>query len=49
VLITARGRGSGVETELRLWGVFWVADGLITRGQVFPDRHQALEAAGLSE
>jgi ketosteroid isomerase-like protein len=48
-LITARGKGSGVETELRVWGVVWVAEGAITRRQIFLDRDEALEAAGLRE
>jgi ketosteroid isomerase-like protein len=48
-LITARGKGSGVETELRAWGVVWITDGEITRRKIFLDRDEALEAAGLSE
>ena len=46
---TARGRESGVETELRFWTMCWVADGLITRREVFNERTEALEAAGLRE
>jgi ketosteroid isomerase-like protein len=49
LLAKARGRGSGVPTELRLWQVFWFAEVLITRRQVFWTRDEALEAAGLSE
>jgi ketosteroid isomerase-like protein len=50
LFITARGKGSGVEAPgLRVWSVCWFADGLITRRQVFRERDQALEAAGLSE
>jgi ketosteroid isomerase-like protein len=45
----ARGRGSGVPTDLRLWQVFCFAEGLITRRQVFWTRPETLEAAGLSE
>jgi steroid delta-isomerase-like uncharacterized protein len=48
-LLTARGKGSGVETQLRGWFVVWFANGRITRRQVFRDREEALEAAGLSE
>jgi ketosteroid isomerase-like protein len=48
-LLTARGAGSGVETELRAWSVFWVANGKVTRRQVFFDRAEATEAAGLEE
>jgi ketosteroid isomerase-like protein len=48
-LLTARGRGSGVDTRVRGWSVYWVAGGKITKRQVFLDRDEALEAAGLSE
>ena len=47
--VRGRGRGSGVETEVRGWLVFWIEDGLITRRCLFRDRAEALEAAGLSE
>ncbi len=45
----ARGRSSGVPTELRIWQVFWFADGKISRRKAFLRRADALEAAGLSE
>src|SRR5215204_3148795 len=45
-VLTTRGKGSGVETEVRGWLVLWIADGKITRRQVFLDRDEALEAAG---
>ena len=48
-VITARGKGSGVETQLRGWLVFWVTNGMITKRQVFLDHAEALEAAGLRE
>ena len=48
-VLTTRGEGSGVETQIRLWYVVWVADGMITRQKVFRSRDEALEAAGLSE
>jgi ketosteroid isomerase-like protein len=48
-VITARGKGSGAETRLRGWFVFWVANGTITKRRVFLDHDDALEAAGLSE
>ena len=44
-----RGRGSGLPVEQPSWAVFWLADGLITRRQVFWTRDEALEAAGLRE
>ncbi len=46
---TARGKESGVETQLHFWSMCWVADGKITRREVFRERAEALEAAGLSE
>jgi ketosteroid isomerase-like protein len=48
-LLTTRGKGSGAETQIRLWYVVWVANGKITRRQVFRGRDEALEAAGLRE
>jgi ketosteroid isomerase-like protein len=48
-LLTARGKGSGVETEVRGWAAFRIANGKITRREIFLDRDEALEAAGLSE
>jgi hypothetical protein len=48
-VLTARGKGSGVETVHRSWRVVWMADGKATRRQVFLERSDALEAAGLSE
>ena len=47
--LTGRGKGSGVPLEQRVWNVFSVADGKITRRQVFWTRDDALKAAGLSE
>jgi ketosteroid isomerase-like protein len=44
-----RGRGSGVEVEMRNWQLFTVRDGLIVRYRLFAKREQALEAAGLQE
>ena len=48
-LLTTRGKSSGVETQIRLWYVVWIAEGRITRRRVFRDRDEALEAAGLRE
>jgi ketosteroid isomerase-like protein len=47
---TARGRGkhSGVETSMDLWGVWTVRGGRAVRWQGYTDRTAALEAAGLS-
>jgi ketosteroid isomerase-like protein len=46
---TARGKDSGVETQMRSWQLTWFADGKATRRQIFLTRAEALEAAGLSE
>jgi hypothetical protein len=48
-LLTTRGKGSGVETQVRGWSVVWITNGKTTRRQVFLDRDEALEAAGLRE
>jgi ketosteroid isomerase-like protein len=48
-VLTWRGKGSGVPTELRYWAVYWIKEGKIARRQVFWNRAEALEAAGLSE
>jgi ketosteroid isomerase-like protein len=47
--LTARGRATGVDTELRGWNAFWFEDGKIARRQVLWTRDEALEAGGLSE
>ena len=48
---TMRGYGkqSGAETSWGSWQVWTVRDGTVLRGQAFPSRDQALEAAGLRE
>ena len=48
-LLTNRGKGSGVETQTRGWNILWITNGKVTRRQVFLDRAEALEAAGLRE
>lgn len=45
--LTGRGKGSGVQAEIRGWFVCKVVGGEITRRQVFLDRDEGLEAAGL--
>jgi hypothetical protein len=44
-----RGRGSGVETDARFYGVYTVRDAKIVRMDEFTERSEALEAAGLRE
>jgi ketosteroid isomerase-like protein len=46
--LTTRGKGSGVETQIRGWFLFRLATGKITARQVFLDREEGLRAAGLS-
>jgi ketosteroid isomerase-like protein len=45
----ARGTASGAEWEMRPGQVFTLRDGKIARQEIYLDREQALEAAGLSE
>jgi ketosteroid isomerase-like protein len=47
--LTASGRESGAETRARFWTVSQIADGKIKTRRTFPDRAEALEAAGLSD
>jgi ketosteroid isomerase-like protein len=49
MVLTGRGRSSGVPVELRFWLVIWFADGKIARRQVAWTKDEALEAAGLRE
>ena len=48
-VLTARGKASGVVTEARGWQLLCLGEGKITKRQVFGDRKDAFEAAGLSE
>ena len=48
-VLTWRGKGSGVPTELRYWAVYWIREGKIARRQVFWNREEGLEAAGLRD
>jgi ketosteroid isomerase-like protein len=48
-VVTGRGTGSGVPVELRTWQIVWIAEGSVARRQVFWNKDEALEAAGLSE
>ena len=49
LVLTARGKGSGVPFEMPTWSVIWYREGLVTRRQVFWTRDEALEAAGLQQ
>ncbi len=53
VLVTihwsGRGRGSGVEVDIRTYMVYTLRDGKVIRMDEFTERSDALEAAGLSE
>src|SRR5215217_1029221 len=47
--IHIRGRGSSVETDIPIAGIFTFRNGKLTRWEDFRDRDIALEAAGLRE
>jgi ketosteroid isomerase-like protein len=47
--VAAKGRGSEIEVEVDETDVFWFREGVLVRLQAFPNRTEALEAAGLSE
>ena len=53
VLVTihwsGRGRGSGLQVDIRTYMVFTARDGTLIRMDEFTERSEALEAAGLSE
>jgi ketosteroid isomerase-like protein len=44
-----RGVGSGVQTRVGLWHLWWFRNGLAVRVHAYLDRVQALEAVGLRE
>jgi uncharacterized protein len=46
---SGRGRGSGIEVDVRLYEVWALRDGKIVRMDEFINRADALEAAGLSD
>jgi ketosteroid isomerase-like protein len=46
---SGRGRSSGVETERLFFGVYELADSVVTRFRLFESREEALEAAGATE
>ena len=47
--LTGRGRGSGLELDMRIGQVWTFRDGKVVRYESFPSWEQALEAAGLAE
>ena len=49
VHITARGQGSGIETDVRFYAQFKVRDGKVAYIYDHEDRSAALDAAGLSD
>ncbi len=48
-LLRGRGRGSGVEVEMRIFSAYWFEEGKLRRRAAFTERKEALEAAGLRE
>ncbi|MEX2252908.1 MAG: nuclear transport factor 2 family protein [Thermoleophilaceae bacterium] len=49
VHFSGRGRTSGIEVDARLFEVYTLRDGKVTRMDEYTDRSDALEAAGLGE
>jgi len=49
VLYDGRGKGSGVRVEGRFWYLITLRYGKTVRWELYPERTQALEAAGLSD
>jgi ketosteroid isomerase-like protein len=49
VRFRARGRGSGIEVDARLYDGFVLRDGKIVRMDQFTEQSEALEAVGLAE
>ena len=49
VLYNARGKESGVRTEARFWYLLTLRNGKTVRWELYPERAQALEAAGLRQ
>jgi limonene-1,2-epoxide hydrolase len=47
--IHVRARGSGIETDIEIGGVFEFRDGKVVRWEDFGSKDKALEALGLSE
>ncbi len=45
----ATGRGSEIEVDMPMTGVYTIADGKIARIEFFRDPNEALEALGLAE
>jgi ketosteroid isomerase-like protein len=48
VLYDGRGKGSGVRVEGRFWYLITLRNGKTVRWELYPEKTQALEAAGLS-
>jgi ketosteroid isomerase-like protein len=44
--LRGRGRGSGAETEMQIFSVYWFEGGLIAKRRVFDNREEAVDAAG---
>ena len=49
VRFRARGRGSGIEVDARLYDLFTLRDGKIVRMDQFAEQSEALEAVGQRE
>ncbi|MGH2965429.1 MAG: nuclear transport factor 2 family protein [Solirubrobacterales bacterium] len=49
VLYEGRGKASGVRIDGRFWYLFTLRKGKVVRWELYPEKVQALEAAGLRE
>ncbi len=49
VLYDGRGKGSGVRVEGRFWYLFKLRNGRLLSWRLYPEKAEALEAAGLRE
>jgi uncharacterized protein len=47
--VSGRGRGSGVEVDMRVWETYTFREGRIVGREVFRDRSEAFAAAGIEE
>jgi ketosteroid isomerase-like protein len=47
--LVGRGRGSGVEVDMRIWDVLDVRDDRVVRRRLFRERSEAFEAAGIED
>ena len=47
--VSGRGKASGMNVEMPRWNVYGIRNGLVAQVEIFDNKPEALEAAGLSE